>query len=80
MRPRYFGGMAAVVACAAIALTAAGAMAAPRHAPRAHVITIHAQPDPITAGDPVVIYGRLFGPDRLPQVTAQAVRALRQPE
>lgn len=61
MRLRYFGGMAAVVACAAIALTAVGAMAAPRHAPRAHVITIHAQPDPITAGDPVVIFGRLFG-------------------
>ena len=61
MRLRYFGAMAAVVACAAIALTAVGAVAAPRHAPRAHAITIHAQPDPITAGDPVVIYGRLFG-------------------
>ena len=61
MRLKHFGGAAAVVACAAIALTAVGAGAEPRHSRRAHAITIHAQPNPITAGDPVLIFGRLFG-------------------
>ena len=68
MRLKYVSGAAAVVACAMIALTAVGAVAAPRHAGprhyfRYHAITIHAQPNPITAGDPVVIFGRLFGRD-----------------
>jgi len=61
MRLKYVTGAAAVVACAAIALTAVGAGAAPRHQFRSHAITIHAQPNPITAGDPVLIFGRLFG-------------------
>ncbi|MGD0384996.1 MAG: hypothetical protein ABSB73_02555, partial [Solirubrobacteraceae bacterium] len=61
MRLKYVSGAAAVVACVAIALTAVGAGAAPRHGFRRHAITIHAQPNPITAGDPVVIFGRLFG-------------------
>ncbi len=62
MRLRYVSGAAAVVACASIAFGAVGAGAAPpRHPFRLHAITIHAQPDPITAGDPVVIFGRLFG-------------------
>ena len=61
MRLKYVGGVAAVVACASIALTAVGAVAAPRHAVHARAITIHAQPNPITAGDPVLIFGRLFG-------------------
>ena len=61
MRLKYVSGAATVVACAAIALTAVGAGAAPGHVFRHHALTIHAQPNPITAGDPVVIYGRLFG-------------------
>ena len=49
---------------AAIALLPVGAGAAPRHAPARpshRALTIHAAPEPITAGDPVVIFGRLFG-------------------
>jgi hypothetical protein len=61
MRLKYIIGAAALVACAAIALTAVGAGAAPRHSFRRHAITIHALPNPITAGDPVVVDGRLFG-------------------
>jgi hypothetical protein len=66
MRLRYVIGAAAAVACASIALTAVGAGAAPRHAAprhvfRYHVLTIHAQPNAITAGDPVVVFGRLLG-------------------
>jgi hypothetical protein len=66
MRLKYVIGAAAAVACASIALTAVGAGAAPKHAAsghvfRHHVLTIHAQPNPITAGDPVVVFGRLLG-------------------
>ena len=55
---------AALVAFAALTPVSAGAHAI--HGPRfrssgPHKITIHAQPDPIVAGDPVVIYGRLIG-------------------
>ena len=61
MRPRHLGGAGALVACAALALAPVGAGARPHNSLLVHAITIHAVPDPITAGDPVVIFGRLFG-------------------
>jgi hypothetical protein len=65
MRPRYLGG-AAAAAAVAIALIPAGAGAVPRHGRHFpfRAVTIHVQPDPIAAGDPVVIYGRLLGRER----------------
>jgi len=56
-----------LVCAAALALTSlavlapAGASAAPNQARGPHRITIHAQPNPIVAGEPVVIFGRLLG-------------------
>ena len=64
MRPRHLGGAGALAACAVIALAPVGAGASPHHGPPPRAITIHAVPDPITAGDPVVIFGRLFGHHR----------------
>src|SRR5580693_4902334 len=64
MRPRFLGGAAAIAAGAAIALIPVGAGAAPRHVFRHRAVTIHAVPNPISAGDPVLIFGRLFGRHR----------------
>src|SRR5579863_6758923 len=66
MRTRYAAGVAALAAAAALAPIPLGAAAAPRdrhvhHRPFVHALTIHALPNPIDAGDPVVIFGRLFG-------------------
>src|ERR1700676_731766 len=61
MRRRYTGGGAGLAAITAMALISAGAAAHPRLLPPSAAVTIHAQPELITAGDPVVIYGRLFG-------------------
>jgi hypothetical protein len=65
MRTKLYAGAAAVAVGVLVALGTAGAVAAPQHAPHHRVplraITTHAQPNPITAGDPVTIYGRLFG-------------------
>ena len=66
MRPRYLGSAVVVAVCAALALIPVGAGAVPRHAPPVGLrgLTLHAVPDPITNGDPVVIFGRLFGRHR----------------
>ena len=66
MRTRYATGVAALAAIAALALIPIGATAAPtdglvHHPPLVRALTIHALPNPINAGDPVVIFGRLFG-------------------
>jgi hypothetical protein len=56
-----------LVCAAALALTSlavlapAGASAAHNQVRGLHRITIHAQPNPILAGEPVVIFGRLLG-------------------
>ena len=64
MRSKFYRGAAVLSACAIAAVGAAVATAAPQHAFHGRVISIHAQPDPITAGDPVTIFGRLFGRHR----------------
>jgi hypothetical protein len=65
MRTKLHAGAAAVAVGVLVALGTAAAVAAPQHARHYPLpfrgITIHAQPNPITAGDPVTIYGRLFG-------------------
>src|ERR1700739_4120246 len=66
MRTRYAVGVAALAALAALALIPIGATAAPtdgrlHHQPLVRAITTHALRNPITAGAPFVIYGRLFG-------------------
>jgi hypothetical protein len=57
MKSRYVSAAALVAAVGAAAAAPAGAAAAPVFGPR--LITIHAQPNPIVAGTPVVIFGRL---------------------
>jgi hypothetical protein len=64
MQARYLSAAALAAAIGVAAIAPAGAAAHYRHAPFVHSITIHAQPNPIVAGDPVVIYGRLFGRNR----------------
>ena len=66
MRTRYATGVAALAAIAALAVIPIGATAAPtdgrvHHPPLVRALTIHALPNPINAGDPIVIFGRLFG-------------------
>jgi hypothetical protein len=69
MHAKHSKGAVGAVAAALVAfaaLTPVGAGAHAIHGPRfrsggPHQITIHAQPDPIVAGDPVVIDGRLVG-------------------
>ena len=61
MRTKRYRGAAALAACVLVAVGAAVAGAAPRHSRHFRAITIHVQPNPITAGDPVTIFGRLFG-------------------
>jgi len=66
MQSKYLRGTIGACALALIALTPAVASAHRIHRPRLpfggpHRITIHAQPDPIVAGDPVVVFGRLLG-------------------
>lgn len=65
MYPRHARAAVCAGALALAAMAPAGASAqharpGPFFGP--HRITIHAQPDPIVVGDPVDIYGRLFGP------------------
>jgi phage protein U len=61
MRNKRHKGVAALAACALVAVGAGGAGASPRHARHFRAITIHVQPNTITAGDPVTIFGRVFG-------------------
>src|ERR1700722_3041650 len=64
MHTRFYAGAVALAAGALIAVGAVAAGAAPRHTRHFRAITIHVQPNPITVGDPVTIFGRLFGRDR----------------
>ncbi|MGA2470524.1 MAG: hypothetical protein ABSG64_07525 [Solirubrobacteraceae bacterium] len=59
MKSRYLSAAALVLALGAAAIAPGGASAAPARGPR--LITIRVQPNPIVAGDPVVIFGRLIG-------------------
>jgi len=61
MKSRYLSAAALVAAFAVAAIAPAGAAAHVRRVPVARALTIHAQPNPIVTGDPVVIFGRLFG-------------------
>jgi hypothetical protein len=62
------------------ALAPAGAARIRQRAPfrGPHRITIHAQPNPIVAGEPVVIFGRLLGRDQ-PTAWSCCTTARRQP-
>ena len=63
--PRHLRGAVCVVAVALAALAALAPAGASAHRVfrGPHLVSIHAQPDPIVAGDPVLIYGRLYGPE-----------------
>jgi hypothetical protein len=61
MKSRYLSAAALVAAFAVAAIAPAGAAGHVRRVPVARALTIHAQPNPIVTGDPVVIFGRLFG-------------------
>jgi hypothetical protein len=65
MRLKQLGGALGVIVCfAAAAVVPAVSTARPAQNPLPvrHRITINAAPNPIVTGDPVVIFGRLFGP------------------
>ena len=57
MKSRYLSAAALVVTLGVAVSVPAGASATPGPSR----LTIAAQPNPITAGDPVVVYGRLVG-------------------
>jgi hypothetical protein len=80
MRPKYVMLAAVTAVCAAVAVTAVAAGAAPthsapRHYRRLRAITIHAQPNPLAAGDPVVIFGRLHARQRSDRLVVLFERA-----
>jgi hypothetical protein len=59
-----FAALASLASALILAAQPAGAVAARHHGPRHnHGLTINATPNPIIAGDSVLIYGQLNGPD-----------------
>jgi hypothetical protein len=64
LRPAVWLAALALGGLATLAPAGASANRIDRPLGGPHVITIHALPNPIVAGDPVVIFGRLFGRNR----------------
>lgn len=56
-------GVAAAVLCMLVVVAVPGSAAARAHHPRHFHLSITAAPDPIVAGDGVLVYGRLAGPN-----------------
>lgn len=78
MQTRRLCGAATIAAASSLALLPSAANARPHHA-RGHRVTINAAPNPITAGDGVVIFGRLFGPGHQHQLVVLWHRLPGQP-